>query len=1652
MENKQTFFEQQPVVREPGLLDVRQQTPDVLPVKEPKFRWMWLVFAITFIAVIVAILINFQRRSNKNAVNDSSAKTQDINLSNVSPSAITFTMKENDRVEFNGQLQANEGIVLTPTSEPTASVIGQIYLDDKTSRLRYYDGTTYLNLAVDDGQLCRNNDPNCGFLQTASIANLITQAQTVNLIQSAVDGIVIPSLSLPQDLAITASPQFAGINFKNGAGGVVTLQSSASSGTLTFTLPSADGIANQCLQTDGAGILSFASCASGVGAAFIQGGNSFGATAVLGTNDPNDLSFETNNLTQATLAVGGAMAFKNSTDSTTAFQVQNTAGSTIFDVDTTNSRVGIGTAAPSYDLSFGAGANRTIGIETQATNVAGDTLTIQAGAGGSGATGVNGGDLLLSAGNAAGTSGSGYGGDVWIEAGNGINGGGYGYVRIATNSGWPFFNFSTPDGFAGKMGCGVFAGACSITSSTGIFGGSGNISIDAATPSSGTAGTLSLGTTAASAITIGRTGITTTNSGALTVSQLLTGNLGATISGAITSINASSNYATNINTGTSTGLVTIGGGSGTFSLQTTNIDISSAGAISGVTEYTQASGAFAFSGGGNFSVDSAAFDVTTAGAVSGVTTLTTSGFIYLGALEAYDVDDSYAVCREASTKKLTACDPSTNGPPFLQGGNSFAATAVLGTNDAYGLTFETQNLTQATLAVGGAMTFQNTTDSTSGFRVMDQDGGNPVLNVDTTNERVGIGTAAPSYDLSFGDIAGATTARTIGVQTQSTVATGGNGLTVTSGTGNTTGAGGLLTLQAGAGGATGIGGAIAITGGAAGGGNTAGGALTVTSGAGSGSGASGNITLALGAPGATGTNGTITLQGTAPSSVAGNGTAAATFLSITSVAGGATSGTTGQTGGIGGAISLTLGAGGDANGATGNNTGGAGGAFLLQGGTGGATASTGNSAVAGAGSTITIKTGTGGAETGTTGTTRGGAGGLLTLQAGAGGTGSGATDADATGGAGGTVAITAGAGGQAGMNGGNGGGISLQAGAGGDGTVWDAYGTGGLGGSISLSAGNGGTANYGNTGGAITLQAGTGGYYYPGGAVTINAGTGGGGDGLDNPGSGADMTLQGGDAGAGTIGSVANGGNIILKGGTAYGTGTPGGVIVKNDANSATAFQIQNAAGTNQLKMGTSAPATLPNLATNGSIEQDTTGWSARTGTTMARTSTYAYKGNYSLSADTNANSEGVNYAITLSSSTQYTATFLTRVSAGSGAILEFGYARDGSTETTCKTGQTIPNTTGWRLQNCTFSTGIVSGSPYFFIRVNDATSRTLYIDGFQIVAGANAGPYGEGTLDIDALLTGTLSLRSKEDTSSAFSVQTNDGRGLFSVDTNRTRIGIGLDKPTALLDIAVVNNSDDMVIIRAGDASFTGYYLSIQDSTGLQAMFINNSGQTTFKTLSDNTSGFRVQNAAGSTIFNVDTSNSKVGTPDTATASTNSNAFVLQSGNASGTTSNSGNVTIDVGSATGTLGVINVGTTNALTVTIGKSGATLTVNSNATFNGTITVGGHVISANTSGTTTIAAGAAACTTPTVMTVTGNDTAGLISVTTGTGCVATGTLATVTFANTYGVAPRVIFTPTNAGATGLTYYNGAAGTTTFTLDTNTIPTDATSYTYNYFVIQ
>jgi hypothetical protein len=249
-----------------------------------------------------------------------------------------------------------------------------------------------------------------------------------------------------------------------------------------------------------------------------------------------------------TLAVTGATTLSDNLTLTANGSIRITAGTDFSTVGTSNN-VALGNA----------GLYRLTGASTQTIN------GITGGANGRQLTLVNAAAQAAILANEAGASTAanrivtGTGANISIPAGASIT-----LIYDATTSRWRVIGDT-----AGGSGSGVTTvGAVSATPTANgatITGNTLNMAVADAT----NAGLIS--TTAQS---IG---------GAKTFSSLITGQAGFTTTGGIVNVNVSSNFATNINTGTSTGAVTIGGGSNTFAINSTAFDVSTAGALSGIT-------------------------------------------------------------------------------------------------------------------------------------------------------------------------------------------------------------------------------------------------------------------------------------------------------------------------------------------------------------------------------------------------------------------------------------------------------------------------------------------------------------------------------------------------------------------------------------------------------------------------------------------------------------------------------------------------------------------------------------------------------------------------------------------------------------------------------------------------------------------------------------------------------------------------------------------------------------------------------------------------------------------------------------------------------------------------------------------------------------
>ena len=284
---------------------------------------------------------------------------------------------------------------------------------------------------------------------------------------------------------------------------------------------------------DASGFLSACST-TGTGAAFIQGGNSFGAQAVIGTKDFNSLAFNTTNTTRAVIDTSGNLTFSQSSIISTSAANQSlslttaiagisssgsitiktgnaagNAGNVTIDAGSGGAfggtvSIGVGTAlavvlGPTVYLGNASGsgiaaapvAASVKGTSSTTAGTAGAALSISAGAGATISTGSAGGVLNLAggAGGAATTGNANAGGSV------NVTGGAAGGVGAANaNGGGVTINGGTGFGATGTVGTvALQAGDGAVTIGTGasvstsnVTIGSTNVAAQAVTLQSGT--------------------------------------------------------------------------------------------------------------------------------------------------------------------------------------------------------------------------------------------------------------------------------------------------------------------------------------------------------------------------------------------------------------------------------------------------------------------------------------------------------------------------------------------------------------------------------------------------------------------------------------------------------------------------------------------------------------------------------------------------------------------------------------------------------------------------------------------------------------------------------------------------------------------------------------------------------------------------------------------------------------------------------------------------------------------------------------------------------------------------------------------------------------------------------------------------------------
>jgi hypothetical protein len=179
------------------------------------------------------------------------------------------------RTDLNNALSAIQ-TTNSGTSRPTGAVAGQLWLDTTsatTPTLKYYDGADDISLATIDHSANTVN----WLDSTVSITGLTTTATGTVLTLSDTATTSTVNLIIDNDKEIRFREATAnGTNY-------VSLSAPASlSADLTFTLPATDGTSGQVLQTNGSGVLSFAT----VGGLAWQSVQTTGFTAVANRGYP----------------------------------------------------------------------------------------------------------------------------------------------------------------------------------------------------------------------------------------------------------------------------------------------------------------------------------------------------------------------------------------------------------------------------------------------------------------------------------------------------------------------------------------------------------------------------------------------------------------------------------------------------------------------------------------------------------------------------------------------------------------------------------------------------------------------------------------------------------------------------------------------------------------------------------------------------------------------------------------------------------------------------------------------------------------------------------------------------------------------------------------------------------------------------------------------------------------------------------------------------------------------------------------------------------------------------------------------------------------------------------------------------------------------
>ncbi|HUY53090.1 MAG TPA: hypothetical protein VMV24_00745 [Candidatus Dormibacteraeota bacterium] len=333
-------------------------------------RWVKALIAVVLAALLVLLailIINHINASKKPKAIDSISNSTNYAVTNAPLNNLPATSNQGQfsqltqasQVTLNGSLHLNNATILTPIAQPTAPVAGEFYYDKTTNQPYYYNGNQFVSMSAPTLVPAVNSiDGLTGAIQlgtglqitngqialSPSILGLTSSVPTstsstpagasVTKLQGTANQVIASgstgsiTLSLPQDISSSSTPNFAGLNLSN-------------------PLSTING---------GTGSTSASGSRANLGAAASGSNSDITSLTNVSSIKPNSSltvgsNTQTLSLQSSSTVITGSVIFQPTVNAIGSFQVQNAAGNDNLLVgDSINTRVGIGTATPQYTL------------------------------------------------------------------------------------------------------------------------------------------------------------------------------------------------------------------------------------------------------------------------------------------------------------------------------------------------------------------------------------------------------------------------------------------------------------------------------------------------------------------------------------------------------------------------------------------------------------------------------------------------------------------------------------------------------------------------------------------------------------------------------------------------------------------------------------------------------------------------------------------------------------------------------------------------------------------------------------------------------------------------------------------------------------------------------------------------------------------------------------------------------------------------------------------------------------------------------------------------------------------------------------------------------------------------------------------------------